>query len=773
MVSAMDIDRPMDAATEEHVENDNIQISFARVLKDFRLNFGESQLGDVIDNFKRISYKQLLQTYENDDQNEDHLQNWVLESRLWALIESLLDVKFSKDMMVDGSSEKGNEADIRVSLEDQVCSYTSNTVLQDKILSQDCSLLQIYTVWKSLSQSSNLDLNNDADVDVKDLQVSKWLNTKMSFQSEQLDMDSPTRTGLKVDQRDIREDSLFFRKAFDLLLSGNTSQLNDLCRETNNWDFALITCGLQDYIDPVVDLGDFESKPIGIKHKLLWRRAVYKLTESVESEYERACYGYMCGDFLSCESLVTSWEQKLLLYLNNLFQSRLEDKLLDSYKQLSKLSDVDMISSLPSPPRASKGVDDILNKLAVDKLLSIRKQSEHPIRVMIGSVISDNVQTLMSNAMDFLNNIVADSSEGNELNTYLLRIFTHLAILLQLIYGSKVASNSEYTKILRSYTVRLALYKQYDQIPIYVSYIPDDKDLIEVYSHFLTTYELTQEERESQLKLMRQLNLPLEAILRDSVARSFDDTGSLYPVDQEIALDNSVNATDKKLYSSIYWFYDSGMASDCLESIVMLIRRFLACGKLQAAIEFMGTITLRKVIDDYRRKTSIIDDESDETLKPYLVSKSKISELIQYQHLIESFNMINHFEIDEDDNDNGENLQKVIRLAASLDELLKSWMYDLVNDNTIEKSDIEVYQELRRIYIPTIFSTLFDLLVEYSYLSEEVLFRQAVGLINLLADNRYKFYEILSSTGELRPFLQKFAEISCKSFGERQNGIYV
>ncbi|QPG73339.1 hypothetical protein FOA43_000649 [Brettanomyces nanus] len=762
------------------IDNDDVQTSFARVLKDFRLNFGETQLGDIIDGFKKISYKQLLEVYNKEklESSGKELENWILEGKLWSLIQSLLDVKFSKELMIDGSNRKKNN-DIEW-INGDICSYSSDTVLQDRILSENDFLLQVYSVFKALSKDFNLDLNHSDDIDLNQLQLTKWMNTKMSLQSNQassnlvsqLDADAPLRTNAQVDPRDIQKDALFYQKAFNLLISDDISQVNELCKQTNNWDFAIAVCGLQDFVNPAIDLGDFDAHPVGIKQKLLWRRAVYKVVSSALSKPEAGCYGYLCGDFLSAEELVSNWEEKLVLYLNNLLQCCLEEKLIACYKKLGKFSDIDMIYTLSSPPQASTDVNDVLNKLAADKNPEIRLQSRHPIRVMIGSIISDNVQTLMSNTLQLLNDILDSNNGGNELteDSYMLRILTHLAILLQLIYGSRVISNIAYTKLLKSYVVRLALYKSYDQIPVYVSYIPNDKELIDVYSHFLTRYSLTHDEMRSQLRLMRQLNLPLEAILRDTVAKSFDSTTADYPVDREIVLDSAVTDMDKALYCSIYWFYESGMSADCLESVVMLMRRFLACGKLQAAIEFMDTIALPKVIDDYRRKTSIIDDsEIDETLKPYLISKSKLSELIQYQYLIDNFNMMNKFQIDE--GDNAENLKKVIALAASLDKLLKTWMYDLATNGTVEL-DVKIYQELRRIYIPTIFNSLFELLTEHRYLSEEVLLRQAVDMVNLLADNKYRFYDLFSSTDQLKPFLQKFAAFSCKSFGERPNGIY-
>lgn len=757
MVS-MDTDAPV---TSTDVESNQVSIKFARVLKDFRTKFGTMQLTDLLDGFKKVSYQELLDTYNEENASDEELENWILESKFWAILESLLDIKFVKEI-ADSVPITG------------ITSYSSNTVLQDKVLERDNALLQNYTVLNALADSANLNLNQP-DTDITEMQVSKWLNTTMALRRgkqdnlvSHLDVDAPLREGQPLVITDIQKDAIFFKRCFELLLANNQDELQNLCQQTNNWDFALACCGQKDYVDPALDLHDATIAPVGIKHKLLWRHTIYNLTSNSLSVPETAVYSYLSGDFLGCESLVDNWEDKLQIYLNNLVQCSLEDRLLDCYKSLSNVSEIDTVAGLASPPKIAENVGDILNKLAADSNETIQKQSQHPIRVLIGSVISDRVEMLMKNAISMLNSIVTDKQSTNELTSqsYLLRILTHLAILLQLIYGDKIISNDDYTELVRSYVARLALYRLYGQIPVYISYIPDDESLVTTYAYFLSNYDFTQDDRQGQLRLMSQLNLPTEAVLRETVAKSFSDTEALYPIDGEVTLDNEVTVVDRKLYGSIYWFCDSSMVTDCLDATVMLMRRFLLCGKLQASIEFINSISLRQIINDYKRRTTLMN-ESDPDVQQFVVPTSELAELAQYQNLIASFTLLNQFDAQDD-----KDLKSVVSVAASLDQLLKTWMLDLAADNTVKEDDRQVYQELRRLYVPTIFTTLFDLLVDYRHLSEDLLFDQAVQMVNVLADEKYKFYKIFKSTGELKPFLQKFASISCSSFGERSDGIY-
>ncbi|GMF03829.1 unnamed protein product [Ambrosiozyma monospora] len=180
----------------------------------------------------------------------------------------------------------------------------------------------------------------------------------------------------------------------------------------------------------------------------------------------------------------------------------------------------------------------------------------------------------MANALKLLNELLTGTNPDTTIEelseSYLLRILVHFAILIQLIYEDKYISNEDYTALLKSYVTRLAVLKHYDLIPIYISFIPKDNDLIETYSFVLSSFEFTHEQRQQQLSIMHELNIPIPEVLKITVATVFQDTASLYPVDVEIKLDQDVTSTDKKLYSSIYWFYEDGMFTDCLDAITQL-----------------------------------------------------------------------------------------------------------------------------------------------------------------------------------------------------------
>lgn len=768
------------------IEDDNIHSRFANVLKKFRIDFGTNDLRSIALGFKLITYKKLSNLYDSDPTKSEDISNWILECKFWTILESLLDVKFNRNLSSSSQSIIPNN-----SLDSSdFCEYSSDTVINDKVISSDIELLQIFTCLSSLSETFKLDFPNQSDNDNDDNDsiqtVTKWLHTLNQLNSfnkdpnlvKNLDIDAPSRTNLKINEKDKKSDEFFFKKAYKLLISRDFDELNSLCELTNNWDFALMIAGLNDRIDPIIDLNDFSGNtiPSGVKSKLLRSRTIYSLTNNTEiSKYEKACYGILSSDFISSSNAAESWEEKLYLYLKNLLNHRLENKILKIYKDLNMESELSLLYKLNKPPVVSNNVDDILNKLTSDENLTVKEQSRHSIRVLVGSLISNNVKDLMNNTVKSLDSLLLNNDDAeikNEISneSYLLRILTHLSIILQLIYGEDIISNEDYTKLLKFYILRLILYKSYELVPIYISFIPTVDQMIEIYSSLLYQFEYSIQDRASQIDGMRKLQLPLESILRKTIERGFKETNDYYPTNIEIQLNYEVDDIDKKLYSTIFWFIDSSMIIDAIDATVILLRRFLLVGKIGAAIEFLETFSLPDLLDDYKSKYSIYSTlPNSENLDIQLIPSYKMHELTQYWNLFKTFKLLISY---DQENSIFEELDLVIK---SLYKLVKTWLFDLItNDQDIEitSSDIEIYNELRRIYIPTIFNTLFDILIENNHPNKKFI-QDAMDLVNLLADEEFKLYEIFNSTNELKPFLSKLANVGCQLYGEFKEGVYV
>ncbi|GMG20916.1 unnamed protein product [Ambrosiozyma monospora] len=779
--------------------NEDIDVTFSEILKRFRIEFSAAPVTEIVHNFREASSKAILSTFDSDPEAAN-VEDWVLETKLWSLVETLLNSKFLKvSPKLQQEQQQQHDDEYTISVQNTFGSYTSDLALQQKIIDQDDELKEIQSIIMWLSETFQYDLTNSEDnVIPDDLQTIKWCNTQISINSipkfstnlvKNLDADAPLRNrNSNIDPKDQVKDELFFKKAFHLLLANEVDNLTELAKTTNNWNFAMALTGLEPYCDPAIDLSisnkeqEFETstKPVGTKHQLLLKKSLYQLTKYLPAGFEKGCYGFLCGDFISTEPLTKSWERTLLLYLNNLFKSKLETKLIEHYRELEKEDEISLIASLPSPTQAVNSISEALNLLAVSHTDEIRNESEHPIRVLIGSVISDNIPSLMENSLKLLSELLTGTNPDTTIEelseSYLLRILVHFAILIQLIYDDKYISNEDYTALLKSYVTRLAVLKHYDLIPVYISFIPKDNDLIETYSFVLSSFEFTHEQRAQQLSIMHELNIPIPEVLKITVATVFQDTASLYPVDVEIKLDQEVTSTDKKLYSSIYWFYDCRMFTDCLDAITQLFRRLLLCGKTQAAIEFLDSINFIQLLKDTKFQaesklegatTAAITDVEDlsETDDTFWI---RVQEVTQYHKLLQTIKALQSFKSQT----NQITLQEVMRLSSNIKRLLQDWFFDLYQDENVSIELRDTYQELRRVYLPSIFNTLFEIYITFGELSDKLLIKETASLVNLLADEKYKLYEIFLSTGELESFLKRFAGFSCYAYGELEDGVF-
>ena len=113
----------------------------------------------------------------------------------------------------------------------------------------------------------------------------------------------------------------------------------------------ILVGGAQDYIDPVLD-GIKDANILvasGIKHKLLWKETVYKLSQQKGlNDYERLIYNYLSGGDITenLKASKNSWEESLLLYAYQLLSYKLQSFILENNNSEESLS---LAISIPKP----------------------------------------------------------------------------------------------------------------------------------------------------------------------------------------------------------------------------------------------------------------------------------------------------------------------------------------------------------------------------------------------------------------------------------------
>ena len=159
-------------------------------------------------------------------------------------------------------------------------------------------------------------------------------------------------------------------------------------------------------------------------------------------------------------------------------------------------------------------------------------------------------------------------------------------------------------------------------IPVYLSFIPDEKDARETYSVILSSIT-DKEERIKQLQAARSVTQEvfnyhdedmiivaeddkLVNVLRRTVERVMTETENYYRpqegVDTTISLQDAgstVDETDFKLYRAVEWFYENHMWADAIKATIVVIRRFLVNGKLSSLKQFAAGNNFKQLITDY------------------------------------------------------------------------------------------------------------------------------------------------------------------------------
>lgn len=683
-------------------ENTSLARSFASAIASFRKKFPAWDLSDLINDFQAI----LLQ-------DSDRTENIDLEWLFWCLLNCLLDTrKFNASVV----KESVQIADLDV---------------------QDVNLVEKYKILNVLNQYSALKMTTDEEVVriVSRLPNMKWGNTKQnlvtgksSFKS--IDSDSIFRNdSCTLDASDSSNDELFFQLAYNLILANNFAELKEICDLSSNFEFWAI---VQNYYSLTSTLKSFP----------LWRRTMFQLTKVTKNKWQKACYGLLCGDYESSSTGASSFEQLLHCHLNSMLQSGLESLL------------PPLESKMEAPPLVFTSVVDALDSIAMGTSNpSISQQSRHPVRILIGSLISNNSKSIIESTVQ---SIKTDSSMDE--SPYLLRILTNFAIVLHLKFGDAMVPTDDYIEILKIYSVRLLLNKLYYQIPIYISFIPQE-ELVEAYSNILSSFSSIEmvesssidEFKREHIKSMRNLQLPMEEIVRATMSKLFQNTEQEYQLDSEINLDYTCSDIDALLIDQLNWSIVANMPVDSILGAQTILRRFLITGKIGSCLKFLELINLPEII---------------QWGSAGLENDLPLLEIIQFRHLIiliEKITNLNNVE-------NKLDLSSVLRMSNEIIKLTEGWLLNLIQTTTGE--DSLFFVELRKLYLPTIINTNLDLLIKYRPLSDNLIRAQLAKVIISLANEKYKIWEIYD-TQSLKLMLDTIADLSCELWGENSDGIFI
>lgn len=719
----MEVDR-------EIVSGDGYSVDFANALKDFIVaGFDEGRTPDPFDivrEFRSIAAKYAIETV---DKQSESFRDWELEAKLWHLFELLLNFRTADQDL--------ETMDVR--------HFNSSAVFEKQLLHEN---RELYQIWLIMIWIQN---NMTPPSRPSGLPTTKWSNTMMSGGLKSCDLDYPLRDDLaQIDSKDKEEDSAFFRYIYQLLLAGKVEEALEECRLSDNLTISMILCGMQVYVDPKIDTqlsDDFESRQ-GIKKHVLWRRTVYSLSQDPKlNQYERAIYSFLAGEIPSEEATRTSdWDSGLLLYLNQILQIEVENYLTSH----NKISKDELIL-----PMSSHALDlqHVLNLLSS----TYPAESEHPIRVLMGGIILDTLQSVLHSAVKLLLDMVQGETAENDLadTPYLLRIVTHMSIVLDLVSPGIISARDK-SKLITAYISIMKLHGLYEVIPVYISFL-EEEDVIEAYSFILSTLE-DQEVRQKQLEISSFLRLPTSNILRKTTERIFADTEADYTPDGEIAVTSEISSVDKHLIFSVEWLLLGRLYVDAVDSVIALSRRFLINGKIKSLEYFMNRNSLDDLLKKYKLDTLSQRTEDDQ-------KDVKEKEILEYQRLITELKKFDEWRKTVCQLNSESNVPSLIErfqeYSKGTFELIRSFFVELYEEDHPDK---EIYFEIRSLYTPYLIIELHKELVEAALLLRIPTFiREALNFANLVANETDKIYLLFQSSGKLQEYLKLVAQTATLS----------
>lgn len=709
----------------ENSQVNDVYQKFANSLKDFKIEeFNEDSSSDPINTIREFRSIAGVAALHMLDTEPESCADWELEAKLWHLLELLLSYR-TADQELDLMS---------------IYPYNSSAVLEKKLLHED---RELYQIWIIIVWIQN---NISAPERPANLPTSKWSNTIVSGGLKSCDLDFPLRDAqAELNVKDKEQDHAFFKYIYESLITGNFEEAFEECRLSDNLTVGMILCGMQEYLDPKIDVqisDEFETQQ-GVKKHALWRRAVYTLSRNTEIDiYERAIYSFLAGDIPPEQVLdESSWESGLMLYLNQILQINVENYL----KENDMVPNDELLIALPAEPMT---LPNVLN------LLSSRfaKESGHPIRVLMGAAILDTLPEVLHSSVGMLLEIVKGDTIENDLaeKPYLLRIVTHISILLDII-SPGIVSATDKSKLITAYISIMKLRGLYDVIPIYISFL-DEKDVVDAYSFVLSTLEKP-EIRKKQLEIANFLRLPTANILRRTTQRIFAETELEYTPSGDIVVSFDIDAVDRHLIFGVEWLLQGNLYIDAMDSVIALARRFLINGKTKALEYFMDRNSLEDLQKNYeleRISQRNPMEKSDSNLKEILEYQSLITEVKKYEEWQKIIGMLNP------ESNIPSLIEKFQHFSEGTYELVKKFLVELSEDEG--HPDRDLFFEIRSLYTPYLIIELHKGLVDAAILLKIPTFiQEALKFTNLVANETDKIYLLFQSSGKLREYLQLIA----------------
>lgn len=748
------------AMNETTTESSQLLVSeteqFSKILENYQLSGGLVDPFEVIQNFTSAAAQRALALAQDLDEggqniscSKENFERWDMEAKLWHLVHVLYSFRLS----LTPETVK-------------VYDYSSASTKRDLYLDQNPEVRELLLIAQWLQYNSQ-----DIEVHRNSPLGSKWVHTKIAIENSELnqlasekpqfnyvdylDSDAPIRSQKSIAIEDKRTDEEHFAKIYRFLVKGEIQSAIDFASETGNFTLALILVGAaQDYVDPVMDGTtdrideDGVEEPSGIKHKYLWFQTVSKLAQEQNlGRNERLIYTFLCGGTQTenIKEAKSNWEECLLLYVNQLFTHHIRN----FFESILPVSGGELLLSVTFPTPQHDSVNEILNTLL--KSPATERESQDPLHVIMGSVMINQLNTFL------LNTATSNKPEIFE-DSQVLRVLAHLAVISVMLNINDDTNTT--TRIITRYVSSLS---RHDLVPVYLAFIPDEKDLRECYSIFLS--QITDStERAHQLEICKKLGVMASSendtdsssvtedmggeyeqrinnVLKRTVERVMTETEQFYNSDEpftEVVL--SVHPKDSTMYTSVGWFYENKMYEDAIHASITVLRRFLFTGRLASIVAFAEERSFKKLIKDYDFEVQM--KSVNEDYSPSLISELDKEELLQYVPLVECLNLMEQWKsftgnwgiVPERAWKSADVSKSIEKTLFTVQDFILNWFTQQIA-NTSDPERVDMFKQFRSTYVPYLIIELLQVLREARF-NDWKYIKAAFSIINQVADDK-------------------------------------
>ncbi|ODV59594.1 Nup84p ASCRUDRAFT_109737 [Ascoidea rubescens DSM 1968] len=765
-----------------------------------------------------------------NDPNYKNFENWDLETKFWHLLDVLISFRISEE----GSNP------------------TTNNLNSGHSPLLDSNYKNIKEIWLIILWLQSNFPNISASLKPK-IQNSKWLNTKLSIQEANIVSFTNTKNKISstnklllynnkkknstlidnyvsnldpdsifiqypktIHSLDFQSDEAQFKYIYSMILSKNYPQALEYCKETNNWNLYLILSGYNKQFQHSEDF-------IQVNALKFWRDAVSQLSIQPNlSIYEKAIYSYLSGTNLQNNlEISNSWENHFLIFSNFLFTKILNESHQNGFNFIqSKIDNKNRYQDKNYEDsnyntRNIDTIEDILNILSLDKSNAIiKKQSQHSLRTLIGSIISNKINKLIEsfisqqslNAINLVDNSTENKYEDETLIPYpvyensdidnandfeqdnILRILTHLSISLKII-DDNLVSDLNLNSLILLYLNYLFDWKFFNLIPNYINFITINKLKIQAFLFYLSKIFNIENKKKVISISGRFLKIDeFNTIIKETVNRAFSKTSKYYDLSLDInkvSISFDVTLFDRNVCRNVEWLILNDMNIDGVEAIAGLFRRLFLAGRLGSLKEFYRRHDFKKIIKKADSEFVVNKMTSQNRFKQFSLVKLELLEYINFfSKSIEVFDKYKEFLSEHDLVPNEDsrswhsfevNSYLNSEIIKPLKRLIDSFLIELTRDRRKEIDDdtLKTLENIRALYIPFLIINLHEILINSRFggYGKEFL-TKALSLAVQVADGNNKLYEHFRKGNKLRQYLKMVAHAAALASKYGEQGLY-